>query len=107
MRHQAILLHYTRDLAAAFDLDLAIGDCAGYVTAGADQEPLADDKLALEAATHLSLLNRSVAFEQAALGDLHLPEFVQCGLYAALDHEPIAALHIAREGYAAPDNHGA
>src|SRR5205085_6575013 len=104
--HRAILWHDHRHPATAFDFDLAIGDRAGDVAGSTDQEPLADDKLAPELAPHLSLFDGSRAFEEPALGDLHLAAFVQTRLYTALDYEPIAGFDVAREGYLAPDNHG-
>src|SRR5436305_5841094 len=61
------------DLAAGFYLDLAIADRAGNMAAGADEQPLADDQLTLEPAMHLGLLDRGVAFEGPALGDVQLP----------------------------------
>jgi len=75
------------------------------VAGSTDQEPLADDNPALELASHLSLLDGSLAFEETALGDLHLAAFVQTRLYTALDYQPIAGLNLAREGYLAADNH--
>src|SRR5205823_974554 len=83
-----------RDLAAAFDLELAIGNRARNMAGGADQQPLADDKLALEMPAHLGLLDRGVAFEQAALGDVQLAALVQFRLDAALDHEPVTAADV-------------
>ena len=76
-------------VGAGMLLDLAIGDRAGHVTAGTDQEPLSYHKFALESATHLSLLDRSITFEQAALGDLDLAAIMQGCLYAAVHHAPI------------------
>ena len=103
----AILLDGTQDLAAAFDFDLPIADCIGYVAAGTDQKSFADNKLALEAATDFGLLAGSVASKEAALGDLHVVAVVQSCLDKPLHHKPIARFDVAGETYLSPDNHRA
>jgi hypothetical protein len=70
-------LDFPGDLPPALDLNLAIGNGTRYVTSGTDQEPIADDKLALELAAYLSLLNRRITFEVSAFGDLHLTAIVK------------------------------
>jgi len=70
-------LDFPGDLSTALDLNLAIGDGTRDVTSGTDQEPTADDKLALELAAYLSLLNRRITFEVSAFGDLHLTAIVK------------------------------
>src|SRR5204862_3930411 len=41
------------DPPAVLDLDLAVGDLAGNMTGRADQQPLADHQITLEATAHL------------------------------------------------------
>src|SRR3954447_13799786 len=65
-------LDVARDLAAAFDLDLAVADRPGDAAGGADQEPLAHDQVALEAAAHLDLVDRRGALEQPGFGELDI-----------------------------------
>ena len=43
------------------DLDFPVGDRARDVTIGSDQQPLADDEITLDAATHVSIFSRTVA----------------------------------------------
>ena len=50
-----------RDFSAGFDLDFPVGDRARDVTIGSDQQPLADDEITLDAATHVSIFSRTVA----------------------------------------------
>jgi|tagenome__1003787_1003787.scaffolds.fasta_scaffold20782938_2 hypothetical protein len=70
-------LDFPRDLPPALDFNLAIGDGTRDVTSGTDQEPIADDQLALELAAYLSLRNRRITFEVSAFGDLHLTAIVK------------------------------
>ena len=65
-------LNVAENLAAAFDLDLAVANRPGDAPAGFDQEPLAHDEIAFEATANLGILNRGRAFEQAALGDFDI-----------------------------------
>src|SRR5207237_9085242 len=78
IRYRAIMrLDLPRDLAAAFDLDLAIADRACDLATGAHQQPLLDDELAFEAAVHIGIVGRDVASEHAGLGDDDLLAAVQ------------------------------
>src|SRR6266480_2567733 len=70
-----------RDIAAILDLDLGIGDLARDMAASADQQPLADSELALEAA--------------AALGDINIAALMQIGFDIALDGQPLAGRDLA------------
>src|SRR6266516_142203 len=56
-------LDHTRDFSTGFDLNLPVGDCAGNVTTGADQQPLANDEITLEPARYLDIVNRGIAIE--------------------------------------------
>jgi hypothetical protein len=105
--YEASLLDGTQDLAPAFDFDLPIANCTGYVAAGTDQKAFADSKLALEAATDFGLLAGGVAPKEAALGDLQVVAVLQSCLNKSLYHEPIARFDVAGEMYLSPDNHGA
>src|SRR5205085_8716701 len=68
-RCRAIMrLDLPRDLAAAFDLDLAIADGTRDLAAGAHQQALLDDKLAFEAAVHIGIVGRDISPEDAGLG---------------------------------------
>src|SRR5438045_6636371 len=60
------------DPPAVLDLDLAVGDLAGNMTAGADQQPLAHDEIAFEAAPHLGIIDRCDAFEETGFGDINV-----------------------------------
>src|SRR6185437_16720245 len=69
-RRGAIMrLDLPRDLAAAFDLDLAVADRAGDVAGGAHQQPLLHDELAFKTAMHIGMVGRDVAPEDTGLGD--------------------------------------
>src|ERR1051325_8061523 len=63
IRRQASLLDHPRNSATAFDLDLARGYGPRNVPRSADEEPLANDKLALELATDVGLLDRGSPLE--------------------------------------------
>ena len=91
------------DLAAAFDLDLAVADRPRDPAGGLDQQPLADDEIALEAAAHLGVLDRGGALEQAALGDVDIAAIGQVGLDAALDEQLVAGIDLARQRNFAAD----
>ena len=84
-----------RDIAAILDLDLGIGDLARDMAAGADQQPLADSELALEAAADLGIVDRRTALEEPALGDIDIAALVQIGFDIALDGQPLAGRDLA------------
>jgi hypothetical protein len=67
------------------------------VTTGANQQPLADDEIALEAARYLDIVDRGIAAEYAGLGDSHVLAVLQIRFDTALDHEPIARGDLARQ----------
>src|SRR5713226_2359740 len=90
-------LDHTRDFSAGFDLDLPIGDRAGNVTTCTDQQPLVDDEITLDAATYISIFRRSVASEDAGLGNHHVLAVLQVHLDTTLDDEPLAGRNIARK----------
>src|SRR5947209_19983328 len=71
------------NLPAAFDLDLAVADRAGDPAGGADQEALADDQIAFEAAAHLDVVDCRRPLEQPRFGDLDIVAVLQIGLDAA------------------------
>ena len=100
-------LDFSGDLPPTLDLNLAIGDRTRDVTSSTDREPITDDKLALELAAYLSLLNRRITFEVSAFGDLHLTAIVKGSIEAALHHQPIAGSDIARKGNPMSHDHGA
>src|SRR4029077_18812855 len=77
-----------RDLAAVLDLDLAVRDLARNVAGGADQQPLADDEIALETAAHFGIINRRDTFEEAALGDVDVVAIHLVRLHLPLAREP-------------------
>src|SRR5207253_1937992 len=60
-----IHLDRTRDPSTGFDLDLSVRDRAGNMTTSADQQPLVDDEITLNAATHVGIFRRTVASECA------------------------------------------
>ena len=60
-------LGVAENLAAAFDLDLAVADRSRDPAGRLDQEPVADDQITFEAAAYLGLVDRCRALEQAAL----------------------------------------
>ena len=90
-------LNRTRDPSTGFDLDLPVGDRAGNVTTGADQQPLVDDEITLDAATYVSIFRRPVASEDAGLGDNHVLAVLQIHFDSTLDDELVAGCNIARK----------
>src|SRR5205823_8272304 len=84
-----------RDIAAILDLDLGIGDLARDMAASADQQPLADSELALEAAADLGIVDRRTALEEPALGDINIAALMQIGFDIALDGQPLAGRDLA------------
>jgi len=97
-------LDHTRDPSTGFDLNLPVGDCAGNVTTGANQQPLADDEITLEPASYLDIVNRGIAIEHAGLGDSHVLAVLQIRFDATLDDEPVAGGDLARQRGAPPDD---
>ena len=71
------------NLAAAFDLDLAVADRPRDPAGRLDQEPVADDQITFEAAAYLGLVDRCRALEQAALCNLDSAAVGQLGVLAA------------------------
>src|SRR5262245_13579302 len=51
-------LDVAENLAAAFDLDLAVADRPRHPAGRLDQEPVADDQITFEAAAYLGLVDR-------------------------------------------------
>ena len=98
------LFDCARDFAARFDLDLAIGDRAGNVTTRTDQQPFANHKFTLEAATHVSIFGRGVAIENAGLGDNHVLALLQFRFDRTLDDEPFAGSDLTRQGNSLSDD---
>src|SRR5512135_3796211 len=66
----AVRLHVAADLPAELDFKLTVADRSGDVAAGADQQALADDEVALERAAHVGVVDLGRALEQTALGDI-------------------------------------
>src|SRR5260221_13230471 len=58
-------LDVAENLAAAFDLDLAVADRPRDPAGRLDQEPVADGQITFEAAAYLGLVDRCRALEQA------------------------------------------
>src|SRR5205085_6352826 len=98
------LFDCARDFPAGFDLNLSIGDRAGYVTTRTDQQPFADHEFALKPAPHVGIFGRGIAIEHAGFGDNHVLAFLQFGFDSALDDEPIAGSDLARQGNPLSDN---
>src|SRR5438046_9318697 len=80
-------LDLPRDLAAAFDLDLAIADRARDLATGAHQQPLLDDEFAFEAAMYIGIVGRDGAPEDAGLGDDDLLAAIQFCVDRPLDRK--------------------
>src|SRR5260221_8671948 len=78
-----LLLNVAENLAAAFDLDLAVADRPRDPAGRLDQEPVADDQITFEAAAYLGLVDRCRALEQAALGNLDSAAVGQLGVDTA------------------------
>ncbi|SRR6266700_284249 len=78
-------LDVAENLAAAFDLDLAVADRPRDPASRLDQEPVADDQITFEAAAYLGLVDRCRALEQAALGNLDSAAVGQLGVDTAFD----------------------
>ena len=95
---------HTRDPSTGFDLDLPVGDRARDVTAGADQQPLADDETTLDPAMHISIFRRTVASEDTGLGDNHVLAVLQIHFDSTLDDEPVAGRNITGKGNFASDD---
>src|SRR6516225_1250923 len=57
-------LDVAENLAAAFDLDLAVADRPRDPAGRLDQEPVADDQITFEAAAYLGLVDRCRALKQ-------------------------------------------
>jgi len=58
-----LCLDHAGEFSAAFDLDLTIGNLAGNVARCADYEPVADHKVAVEAAMYVCVFCRTAAAE--------------------------------------------
>ena len=71
----------SRDFAAGFYLQLAVGDRPGNVAAGADQQPFADRELALKAAPHVGIVGRGLPLENTSL---EMITFWQFGNFALM-----------------------
>jgi hypothetical protein len=67
------------------------------VTAGADQEAFVDDKVALDPATYIGIFRRTVASEDAGLGDRHGLAVLQIHLDTTLDDELFTGRNISRK----------
>jgi len=85
-------------------LDLTVADRAGDLAGRADQQPLADRQIALEAAAHLRLVDRGRALEQAGLGNVDIPAVLQIGFDAAFDDQLVAGVDLARQRDLAADD---
>src|SRR5882724_7537805 len=75
------------DPSASFDFDLPVGDCAGNLTLGPDEEQLSYDELALETPTHLHVFRADLAFQKTRLGDVDVLALFQLRFHAALNHK--------------------
>ena len=62
-------LDVAENLAAAFDLDLAVADRSRDPAGRLDQEPVADDQITFEAAVYLGLVDRCRARGQRVVVD--------------------------------------
>ena len=67
------------------------------MTTSADQQPLVDDEITLNAATHVGIFRRTVASKDACLGDNHVLAVLQIRFDTTLDDEPVAERDIARK----------
>src|SRR6516162_1543460 len=83
------------DVAAAFDLDLAVADRPRDPAGRLDQEPVADDQITFEAAAYLGLVDRCRALKQAALGNLDSATVGQLGVDTAFDEQFVAGIDFA------------
>src|SRR5204862_380933 len=97
-------LDVPRDLAAAFDLDLAIADRARDLATGAHQQPLLDDELAFEAAMYIGIVCRDGASEDAGLGDDDLLAAIQFCVDRPFRNQPIACGDRARHRHSRSDD---
>src|SRR5258708_2248550 len=88
-------LDVAENLAAAFDLDLAVADRPRDPAGRLDQEPVADDQITFEAAAYLGLVDRCRALEQAALGNLDSAAVGQLGVDTAFDEQFVAGIDFA------------
>src|SRR3954447_4539128 len=105
LRRRAIMrLDLPRDLAAAFDLDLAIADRARDLAAGAHQQALLDDELAFEAAMYIGIVCRDGAPEDAGLRDDDLLAAVQFCVDRPFRNQPIACGDRARHRHSRSDD---
>jgi len=90
-------LDRTRDLSAGFDLDLPVGDSAGNMTTGANQQPFVDDEITLDAATYISIFSRTVSSEDTGFGNNHVLAVMQIRVDTTFDDEPVAGANVARK----------
>src|SRR5690606_32891853 len=97
-------LHRAGNLAAAFDLDLAIGDLARDLAAAADQQTAAHAEAAFEAAADLGLLDFRRPLELAGLADLDETAVGQLRFHLAFDDDAVAGGDLAREADLAADH---
>ena len=88
-------VNVAENLAAAFDLDLAVADRPRDPAGRLDQEPVADDQITFEAAAYLGLVDRCRALEQAALGNLDSTAVGQLGVDTAFDEQFVAGIDFA------------
>src|SRR5580704_8880463 len=89
------LLDRSRNFAARFYLQLAVGDCPENVANSANQQPFADREFALKAAPHVGMVGRGLPLESTSLGDDHVLAVRQYRRDAALDDETIARSNFA------------
>src|SRR5258708_10501582 len=88
-------LNVAENLAAAFDLDVAVADRPRDRAGRLDQEPVADDQITFEAAAYLGLVDRCRALEQAALGNLDSAAVGQLGVDTGFDEQFVAGIDFA------------
>jgi hypothetical protein len=63
-----------------------------------------DDEITLETTMNFSVVDRSIAIEQAALGDRHLLAVLQVRPDAPLDDKPVARIDFARQRSTSADD---
>src|SRR5260370_17286402 len=89
-------LDVAENLAAAFDLDLAVADRPRDPAGRLDQEPVADGQITFEAAAYLGLVDRCRALEKAALGNLDSAAVGPLSVATAFNHHFVPVITFPR-----------
>ena len=88
-----VRLDVAKNLAAAFDFDLAIADGPRDPAGRPYQEPVANDQITFKAAAYLGFVDRCGPLEQAALGNLDSAAVGQPGVDTAFDEQFVAGIN--------------